>query len=65
MNHDLSNNLCDFDIKSEITIESNTNCLSKETFNENLEINNLKLVSFPIINLLLNWKEITKISFIH
>ena len=41
MNHDLSNNLCDFDIKSEITFESNTNCLSKETFNENLEINNL------------------------
>ena len=41
MNHDLSNNLCDFDMKSEITFESNTNCLSKETFDENLEINNL------------------------
>jgi|TARA_B100001093_G_scaffold88330_1_gene80331 hypothetical protein len=41
MNNDLSNNLCDFDIKSEITLESNTNCLSKETFDENLEINNL------------------------
>ena len=41
MNHDLSNNLCDLDIKSEITFESNTNCLSKDTFDENLEINNL------------------------
>ena len=41
MNHDLSNNSCDLDIKSEITFESNTNCLSKDTFDENLEINNL------------------------
>jgi hypothetical protein len=41
MDNDLSNNLCDFDSKSEITFNSNINCLSNESVDENIEINNL------------------------
>merc|ERR1712146_677237 len=40
MDNDLSNNLCDFDSKSEITFNSNIN-LSNESVDENIEINNL------------------------